>query len=188
MSEDIGRVDESSWFYRTFVKKRVTWGFVAGALFVLFAEPTRQSVFWGFWIALLGEAIRTWASGTIVKTKQLTTHGPYGLVRNPLYSGSFLIGLGVSIMGGRWWFVPLFLVAFIPVYRGLVRKEERVLLERYGDAFREYCRRVPRFVPRRLPGPGDRAPYDARRMWSKHKEWQAWLGLYAVTLYLLLRT
>lgn len=187
MSERIGQVDESSWFFQTFVKKRVTWGFVAGALFLVFADPTRESVFWGFWIALLGELVRTWASGTIVKNEQLTTEGPYGLVRNPLYLGNFLIGLGVAVMGGRWWFPVLLAAFFLPVYGALIRKEEKRLLARYGDAFLRYCERVPRFVPRRLPGAQDRARYDARRMWSVHREWRAWLGLYGVTLYLLLR-
>ncbi len=184
---DIGRVDESTWFFRNIVKRRVTWGFVAGAVFLLFAAPTRASVFWGFWIALAGELVRTWASGTIVKNRELATHGPYALVRNPLYVGSFLIGLGVAVMGGRWWFPVLFLALFVPVYRTLVLKEEKRLLELYGDTFREYCRRVPRFVPRSLPWPPPSAPYDAQRMWRKHREWQAWLGLYAVTLFLLLR-
>lgn len=185
--DDIGRIDENGWFYRYVVRRRVALGFAAAALFLLFAHPTRASVALGFGFALLGEALRTWSSGVIVKTKELSTEGPYGLVRNPLYVGNFLIGLGVAIMGGRWGFVPVFLAAFLPVYRGLVAKEEKRLLELYGDAFVEYCRAVPRFVPRSLPWPLPAAPYDAKRMLFKHREWQAWLGVYAVTLYLLLR-
>ena len=183
----IGQVDETTWFFRHVVRKRVTWGFVVGAVFLVFAAPTRGSVLWGFSIALLGEAVRTWASGTIVKNRELATEGPYALVRNPLYAGNFLIGLGVAVMGGRWWFPVLLAVFFVPVYRALVLKEEKRLLERFGDAFREYCEQVPRFVPRRWPWPLPRARYDALRMWKVHREWRTWVGLYAVTLFLLLR-
>ncbi len=183
----IGEVDETTWFFRHVVRRRVTWGFVVGAVFLVFAAPTRGSVFWGFWIALLGEAVRTWASGTIVKNRELATEGPYALVRNPLYVGNFLIGLGVAVMGGRWWFPLLLVLFFVPVYRALVLKEEKRLLERFGAAFRHYCARVPRFVPRRWPWPLPRAPYDRARMWNAHREWRTWLGLYAVTLYLLLK-
>ncbi len=186
MNDDVGRIDETSWLYRNVVKRRVTWGYVFAAVFLLFADPTPASVFWGFWLALAGEAVRTWSSGVIVKTDVLATEGPYAMTRNPLYFGSFLIALGVGWMGGRWWFPVLAAAFFLPVYGTLIRKEENRLLERHGDAFREYCRRVPRFWPR-LVWPLPRAGYDAARMWRKHKEWQAWLGLYAVTLFLLLR-
>lgn len=185
--EAIGQVDESTWFFRNIVKRRVTLGFVAGALFVLFACPSRASVFIGFWLSLAGEAIRTWSSGTIIKNKALATEGPYSLVRNPLYVGNFLIGLGVAVMGGRFLLIVLFLAGFIPVYRALVAKEEKYLLGAYGETFEAYCREVPRFLPRRLPWPLPSAPYDAGRMLRKHREWQAWLGVYGVTLYLLLR-
>ena len=50
-------------------------------------------------------------------------------------------------MGGRWWFVPLFVAFYLPVYTVLIRKEEKRLAELYGDTFREYCREVPRLWP-----------------------------------------
>jgi protein-S-isoprenylcysteine O-methyltransferase Ste14 len=183
----IGQVDESTWFFRNIVKRRVTLGFAAAVLFLLTACPTRASVFLGFWLALVGEAIRTWSSGVIVKNKALATEGPYSLVRNPLYVGNFFVGLGVAIMGGRLFLVLLFLVGFIPVYRSLVMKEEKRLLEIYGEAFEAYCREVPRFVPKAIPWPLPKAPYDLDRMLRVHREWQAWLGVYGLTLYLLLR-
>ncbi|MFU8856516.1 MAG: methyltransferase family protein [Deferrisomatales bacterium] len=185
---DIGRVDETTWFFRNVVRRRVQWGFGAGAVFLLFASPSAASVFWGFWVALVGAALRTWASGTIVKNEELTTDGPYRLTRNPLYVGNFLIGLGVAVMGGRLLLVALFLLLFLPVYHALVRKEEKRLSERYEEAFFAYCKDVPRFIPKIKAWPPPAAPYDPQRMWTVHREWRAWLGLYAATLYLLLRT
>ena len=40
---------------------------------------------------------------------------------------------------------------------------------------------MPRFVPRGLPWPLPAAPYDARRMFVKHREWQAWLAKLATS-------
>ncbi|NTU60700.1 MAG: isoprenylcysteine carboxylmethyltransferase family protein, partial [Deltaproteobacteria bacterium] len=137
--EQIGKIDQSGWFYQNVVERRVALGYVAAAVFLVFACPTRLSVFLGFLPAVLGEAIRTWSSGVIVKNKALATEGPYSLVRNPLYVGNFLIGLGGAIMSGRVFLVALFLALFIPVYRGLVASEEKYLLGRYGETFEEYC-------------------------------------------------
>ncbi len=185
---DIGRIDETTWFFQNVVRRRVGLGFAAGVAFLVFATPSTASVFWGFWVALAGAVLRAWASGTIVKNEELTTDGPYGLTRNPLYVGNFLIGLGVAVMGGRLWLVGLFLLFFLPVYRALVLKEEKRLKDRYGDAFLSYCKGVPRFVPSWKAWPPPPAVYDVARMWRVHREWRAWLGLYAATLYLLLRS
>lgn len=184
---DVGRVDETTWFFRNVVRKRVAWGFPAAAVVILLACPTRASVLLGFWIALVGAAVRTWSSGTIVKRYVLATEGPYRLTRNPLYVGSFLMALGVVIMANQWLLGGAFLGLFAVVYHHLVRREEKALLERHGEAFAAYVKEVPRFIPNRKAWPPAPAEYDVRRMWSEHREWRAWLGLYAVTLWLLLR-
>ncbi len=184
---DVGVVDESTWFFRYLVKKRVAWGFPAAALVVLLACPTRASVFFGFWLALAGAAIRTWASGVIVKRHVLATEGPYRLTRNPLYVGSFVMAAGVVVMANQWLLGGALLALFAAVYHHLVRREEKTLAERHGDAFAAYVKEVPRFVPNLKAWPPGATGYDVRRMWSEHREWRAWLGLYALTLYLLLR-
>ncbi len=185
---DLGRVDESTWFFRNVVRRRVALGFAGGVLFALLAEPTRPSVFFGFWIAVAGEALRTWASGVIVKNEVLATEGPYAVVRNPLYVGSYLCGVGVALMGRNAWLTLGFAVGFPLVYGVLVRKEEARMMTRYGDEYIAYAGRVSRFIPNMKPWPLPRARYDALRMWHVHREWRAWLGLYAATLYLLLRS
>lgn len=184
---EIGNIDETTWFFRNVVRRRVAWGFVLAAVFLVLAEPSRWSVFTGFWVALAGEAIRTWSSGTLVKNEQLTTEGPYRMTRNPLYLGNFLVGTGVAVMGGSLWLLLLFVGAFGVVYRALILKEEKRMQARYGEVFLDYCRAVPRFWPRVADWPPAPAVYDPRRMWQVHREWHAWLALYVATLYLLLR-
>ena len=55
-------------------------------------------------MSILGLFIRAMAAGFIHKEKQLTTTGPYAFTRNPLYFGSFFLGLGITIAGGQWLF------------------------------------------------------------------------------------
>lgn len=78
---------------------------------------------------------------------RLVTTGPYAVVRHPQYLGIFIALLGELI---HWpTILTLALLPFVVLaYVGLARKEERELLLRFGDAYRDYQRRVPTFIPR----------------------------------------
>src|SRR5690606_23242257 len=62
--------------------------------FLWLCRPTLELVLIGASIAGAGLLLRAWAAGTIHKEEDLTTSGPYAFTRNPLYLGSFLIGIG----------------------------------------------------------------------------------------------
>ncbi len=165
------------------VRLRAVWLLVIP--FFLFARPRPDLLVVGGIVAALGAGVRAWAAGCIRKEKELATDGPYAHTRNPLYVGSFLIGLGVTAAGGRVVFVALFLLFFFVVYRRTMRVEERVLEEEFGDAYRDYRERVPLFFPRLTPY---RAPgrEGGGRSWSfspatyrRNREWEAGLGLVA---------
>jgi protein-S-isoprenylcysteine O-methyltransferase Ste14 len=78
---------------------------------------------------------------------ELLTGGVYGKVRHPRYlqmtialAGYALIANYPAVYGALlFWCTGIYLVVLL---------EERELRERFGDAYRDYCRRVPRFVPR----------------------------------------
>jgi hypothetical protein len=73
--------------------------------------------------------------------------GPYGYVRNPLYLGSWLLALGVSVLmppSGA----AFFLVAYSVFVLLLIRTEERFLTVKQGEVYQQYRRRVPRLWPR----------------------------------------
>lgn len=82
------------------------------------------------------------------KTTRLVTSGPYGVVRNPIMHGvgAILVGITLWIGSAALWFgIACFLawiLLFIPLY------EEPDMERRFGDEYREYCRRVPRWFPR----------------------------------------
>ena len=82
---------------------------------IAWSDPTLHSFAAGGVIVLVGIALRFWAAGYIksrgeyeVQADRLVTAGPYAFVRNPLYSGNFLIGLGFCVVA-NWW--PAFLCA-----------------------------------------------------------------------------
>jgi protein-S-isoprenylcysteine O-methyltransferase Ste14 len=77
----------------------------------------------------------------------LLTEGIYARVRNPRYvefMAFVLAYVSVANYGGAW---VLFLLLF-PATQVLVLLEERELRDRFGAEYEEYCRRVPRWIPR----------------------------------------
>jgi methanethiol S-methyltransferase len=84
---------------------------------------------------------------------RLVTDGVYARVRHPQYSGLFLIVFGEGIV--HW--PTIVSVAAFPIiliaYTLLARREEQQLLQKFGEAYRDYQRRVPMFVPRFGRGP-----------------------------------
>ena len=116
--------------------------------FLVFASPTPGSLQAGSLLALPGLLLRGWAAAHVYKDRALAIRGPYAHLRHPLYLGSFLVGSGLAVAGGRWVFPPLFLVLFLLFYGRTIRAEERDLEVRFGEAYRRYRERVPPFLPR----------------------------------------
>ncbi len=88
------------------------------------------------------------------QARRLVTGGPYGLSRNPLYVGEVLASWAV-FLPTIGWPVALALAVNVVLLLVRVRAEERVLGSTFGAEYVDYCRRVPRFLPRlrRLPPP-----------------------------------
>ena len=80
---------------------------------------------------------------------KLATHGPYSRIRHPMYTAMFFHGITWLLFTDQWGpgggFVVI--VVFLVVFR--VPHEEKVLLEHFGDEYRQYMLRTGRFLPRR---------------------------------------
>jgi protein-S-isoprenylcysteine O-methyltransferase Ste14 len=120
--------------------------------------PLPVAVRWtGLAIAVLGGLLVTWTfhhlgqnlTDTVVTRQQhsLVTSGPYQFVRNPFYVAGLLAATGCALMMANGFVLALAILGF-----GLLsvrtRVEEQKLVERFGDEYRDYMRRVGRFVPR----------------------------------------
>jgi protein-S-isoprenylcysteine O-methyltransferase Ste14 len=129
-------------------------------LLIIFAHPSELSFGIGFVIVILGELLRIWAvgyAGAATRTRsmgaalQLVTTGPYAYVRNPLYLGNFLLSLGVCIISGVYWMIPIFLAGYIFQYLPIIFSEESHLRKECGKIYDEYYANVPRFIPKMRP-------------------------------------
>ncbi len=78
---------------------------------------------------------------------QLVMTGPYALVRNPMYLGSFLMGAGFILMLWPWWSLPFFALLFYLRFNRQIIKEESRLSESFGEGFAVYCQKTPRLFP-----------------------------------------
>jgi protein-S-isoprenylcysteine O-methyltransferase Ste14 len=148
--------------------------------FLFFSRPDAWGLLVGACVSLLGLCLRAFASGCIHKEEELATGGPYGIVRHPLYVGSFLVGFGLSLASGRGWLVVAFAVSFFWLYGRTVRAEEEKLEALFGESFQRYRRDVPAFLPSlRCPaGFQDGRGFQPWLYW-RNKEWQAAVGTLA---------
>jgi protein-S-isoprenylcysteine O-methyltransferase Ste14 len=109
----------------------------------------------GLVIVLAGELIRMWGVhhiGSVSRTRSerlgpLIDHGPFAMVRNPLYIGNILLWVGFAVSAQLLWLAPLVVVLLALEYHAIVRWEERLLESRMGENYRQYMRRVPRWIP-----------------------------------------
>jgi len=71
--------------------------------------------------------------------------GIYANSRHPGYFGFFLLYVGIGIACASWVFLLCALVWIVSWHFGVV-EEERSLLEKYGNSYREYMNRTPRWI------------------------------------------
>ena len=169
---------------------RVPLGFLCAAVFLLFARPTRNALLAGACVSLLGLAIRAWAAGHIRKNAQLAISGPYAFTRNPLYFGSFLLGLGFTIASGQLILGLLFVALFLGIYFPVMRVEASTLAELFGEDYQAYKRSVPLFFPRLTPfrhGDSQAVKFD-RSLYFRYREYRAALGLVLAWSLLLIKS
>ncbi len=80
--------------------------------------------------------------------KELVITGFYRYVRNPIYVGVLLIFLGHFLWFGYWALLIYTVLAFIGVHIFIVLYEEPTLKRKFGAAYEDYLKRVPRWIPK----------------------------------------
>ncbi len=83
-----------------------------------------------------------------VYAQELVTQGFFGLCRNPLYVGNMIIYAGVFILHGQPAVIVLGIIFYLFIYKSIVAAEEYYLERTFGFEYLEYCRHVPRWIPR----------------------------------------
>ena len=164
---------------------RVPLGFAFAAFYLWRARPTWKSLVAGACVVVLGILIRAVASGTVKKNRELTMHGPYAYVRNPLYLGSIILALGFAVAARDLWVAMAILLLFLLIYLPVIRSEEAFLRGQF-PGYEEYTRRVPALLPRTLLlrqiGNG-----FSRDQYLHHREYNAVLGAAAMLVALVVK-
>ena len=158
---------------------RVPLGFVCAAVFLLLSRPRPLTLAIGAAIALPGLVLRAWATGHLRKNDALAMTGPYAYTRNPLYLGSFFIGVGFTIASGRFVLGFLFAALFLGIYVPVMRVESATLATLFGESYQRYLKAVPLFLPRFSPyrdRTKDRPRFDPS-LYKRYREYQAAMGL-----------
>lgn len=78
----------------------------------------------------------------------LVTNGPYRLVRHPMYSAFFLSGIGFFLLSANWCIAAIYMPALAFMCWDRVSSEEEMMIERFGDLYKEYTTRTGRLLPR----------------------------------------
>lgn len=111
----------------------------------------------GFIIALSGQILRALTIGSAyirrggknkqVYAEKLVQNGIFAHCRNPLYLGNLLILLGVGIAANSLPFVLFGIPFFLFAYLAILHAEENFLGKKFGQEFKDYCKRVNRIIP-----------------------------------------
>lgn len=77
--------------------------------------------------------------------------GPFRFLRHPTYFSMILELLAVGLLASAWFTLLLIPMALIPAILLRLRLEEPALVGKFGDAYRDYQRRVPMLIPYQWP-------------------------------------
>lgn len=153
---------------------RVPLGFAFAAFYLWRAQPTWMSLLIGTAIASLGVLVRAFASGHVEKNRVLTMTGPYAYVRNPLYLGSIIIGIGFAVAARDVWIFIAIILLFVLIYLPVIRSEEAFLRTQFRE-YDDYARRVPSLLPHTLLVRQITEGFS-RKLYLSHREYNSLLG------------
>ena len=145
MLDAIHRLFNNPALRKVLVKSRVLLGVAAVAAIIWYMDP--RWLVPGFLVSMFGEAIQLWCFASLDKNSTLTARGPYTMVRNPMYLGRFFILLGFLMLLGNPWLLGVYAIGYWFYMDPRVRREEALLVGRFGGAYLDYAEKTSRFVP-----------------------------------------
>ena len=114
----------------------------------------------GVGLGLVGIFLLLWVHHTLGKNfsvpgvmkehQLLVTVGPYQWVRHPMYTALFLITVVYTLISANWFIGVTRIGWIVGTVASMVRDEEAVLIEKFGDEYKAYIQRTGRFLPRVL--------------------------------------
>jgi protein-S-isoprenylcysteine O-methyltransferase Ste14 len=158
----------------------------------VFPRSPEEAIVTGISVILViaGLILRAWAAGyagnhtrtSNIEAGKLATSGPYAFVRNPIYLGSIVLGIGMVGVIGDWRLSPLCIATFTALYFVIIPAEEEFLHSEHPLEYKVYCRNVRRLLPRFMPWAGAERTSFA---WQPALgEWQTMVILFSILAFL----
>jgi hypothetical protein len=122
------------------------WWLLACGLLLATYDPTRMII--GLALVSAGAALHLAAKACLWQNRILSTSGPYRFTRNPFYLANLAIDAGLLLVIGHAWLAGVLALLWALVYWQTIASEERTLRGLFGESYAEYCRQVPRLIPR----------------------------------------
>jgi protein-S-isoprenylcysteine O-methyltransferase Ste14 len=120
------------------------WAFILGAVCAVLSFKLRWAA-----IDALG---KFWSLHVEIRDNhEFVQSGPFRFVRHPVYFSMVLELAATGLLCSAWWMLAVIPVLFVPALIMRLRLEEPALLEKFGDQYREYQRRVPMLIPYKWP-------------------------------------
>tara|TARA_B100000470_G_scaffold11288_1_gene7812 strand:+ start:262 stop:663 length:402 start_codon:yes stop_codon:yes gene_type:complete len=89
-----------------------------------------------------------YASGFVLKNKELSTTGPYAFVRHPLYTGNIIILFGLCGVNGSLWSLITAVIFFWFYYPPAIEYEDRKLKSLFPETWENWANKTPALVPK----------------------------------------
>jgi protein-S-isoprenylcysteine O-methyltransferase Ste14 len=125
------QIDDS--FFHTSISKGIGILLLVAALYFLASSLTKF--------------FKTKNTVVLIKpASSLQTTGVYAISRNPMYIGLLFLYLAITFFIGNWWNLILLPLLIFIVQAYVIRKEEQYLDRAFGHDFREYKKRVRRWI------------------------------------------
>jgi len=126
-------------------------GIILVSIFCYFADPYPSVPFQHYFalsLIILGLSQRMYASGFVLKNKELSTTGPYAFMRHPLYTGNIMILIGLCLINGFFWSFLTALIFLWFYYPPAIEYEDRKLKTLFPDTWEEWASRTPALMPK----------------------------------------
>ena len=129
------------WLLPSFILRGIFWFWtrlMIGA--ILIAAGTTLAIFAVRSFRRAGTNVEPWKPALT-----LVTSGIFAWIRNPMYLALIVLVAGIAISLGSDWMLVLVVPAALILHFGVVKREERYLETKFGESYRSYTHRVPRY-------------------------------------------
>lgn len=138
---------------------RDTWIVVVLSLVILLTTKNHNPLsnyslhevveFIGYFLVMFCAFGRVYCSAYLggYKNNTVVNTGPFSIVRNPLYLFSLIGVLGISFITSNLYVMLFAPTAIYLIYLSLIKREEEYLLATFGDEYKKYIQKTPRFFP-----------------------------------------